>query len=171
MNQKIVGAVMIISAFAYSGVYIAKTKRERVMALRELNAALGLLYAELGTRLTPIAEAASRLSTAEGRYAPLFFERLRERMSGIGDTRFSEIWSGAARETFVCLERDELDGLCALGAVLGTYELSDQLSTIELCRESIGKRAQSAESELEEKERTSIGVCSVLGVLAAVALI
>lgn len=45
---------MIISAFAYSGVYIAKTKRERVTALRELNAALGLLYAELGTRLTPI---------------------------------------------------------------------------------------------------------------------
>lgn len=161
---------MIITAFSYSGFYIAKMKRERLAALRELNSALGILYAELNSKLSPMDDIASNLASTDGRYAPCFFRKVHERMCSIGEMRFCEIWSESAREVFNCLERDELNNLCALAYVLGAYEISEQLSSIELCRASIAKKAELAGAELIKNERTSIGVCSVLGILAAVAL-
>lgn len=166
-----IGALMIISAFAYSGLRIAKMKRERVTALRELSAALGIMYAELGTRLSPVGDIALRLASSEGRYVPLFFAKVHERMPHIGDSSFCEIWNAAARQTFDCLRQDELSDFCALSTVLGTYELSDQLSAVELCHVSLANKTENAESKLAENERTSIGICTVLGVLTAVALI
>lgn len=162
---------MIIFAFTYSGFCIAKTKRNRLAALRELNSALGILYAELNTRLSPMDKIAADLASSDGRYSPCFFGKVHERMGSIGEKRFCEIWSESAREVFSFLERDELNDLCALASVLGTYEISEQLSAIELCRVAIAKKAELAETELAKNERTSIGVCSALGVLAAVALI
>lgn len=162
---------MIITAFVYAGIYLIKTKRENVCALKEMHVALGMFRAELGVRLSPLSDITAHLAQEDGKYFPAFFSEINSQLFRLGEESFESIWKKAVETKLCCLEKEDLESLKHLGQMLGTYELTEQLNAIDLCCIELNEKLEYYQKELAGQERTCIGICSVLGVLIAVVLI
>ena len=167
--RKAAGAGLIILAFAYAGLLLVRTKKERIALLKALSDALSGLHAELGIRLTPLPEALSFLAQSGEASGAAFFSEVSS--ESFGELSFRERWCLAADRELMCLTSDERNELKRLGTFLGTYELSEQLNAISLCRAKLEHSRRRAEDELSGYTRSCIGLCISFGILLAILLV
>lgn len=146
-------------------------ERNRIHALEAVCGALGQMRIELSTRLAPIPELAGMLARRGQGDAQHFFAALCARLTDLGQSELSTLWSECAETKLFALDADELKDFIAIGRILGRGELSSQLAAIAQCEVSLNRALAEARAGLAEKRRLTLGVFSAAGLLLVIMLI
>lgn len=156
--MKIIGAGAIVCAiFLFTYIHI-KGKKVEIETLEELSRGIELIKAELGTRLAPMPEL---LSTAGGRCRGMagdFFKAVNNSLPLLNDSDFSKLWSAAADAYLNGISRREREQVKKLGAVLGRYELIEQLTAAEGCLEELKTAERLLRNAYPENRKLLLGI-------------
>ena len=161
---------MILAACFGAGTMVSQVKKQRIETLRGLCAALELMEAELGTRLSPMPELVGLLAGKMGGQTGAFFSHLSSLMEKLGAEDFSALWQEAANAMLDALDAADLDELCRLGHILGQYELDKQLAAVRLCAAALRSGLDAAEKEYPGEKRLGLGLSTAAGALLIIAL-
>lgn len=165
---KALGALCVAAGAVASAFSMVSGLSRRAKALQHIVAALDIMQAEIGERLTPLPELVELLSKRAGGAAALFFTRVSGKMDTLGDRSFLMIWTEALGLTpELQLTDTEAELMLELGSVLGRYDAEAQVKAISYTRRRLDSCLQQAEIERSERGR----VCGVLSVAAGLALI
>lgn len=166
---RILGALLIVTAFSLAGAAVSAELRARARRLAALCSALELLRGEVVDRLAPVPEIAERLAASGPEEARAFFRCLSLELERLGEKAFSEIWSSCAGS--IGLRPGELEALCGLGRCLGRYGADEQNAAISRCMAILGAFAKKAEDEAASGARLYGGLGVTVGLLFATVLI
>lgn len=160
MMVRLLGAGLLALAGLMAGLGEMGRLRARLSLMEDMDAALGLMAAEIEFHARPLAEIFQLLARQGPVGTREFFRLLTENGDGL-----QEMWSGAVSRFF----RDDGELLAGLGAVLGRFEGDRQAGEIGLVRQSIRDRAERIRKEIGEKAKNypALGLCAgaVAGIL------
>ena len=163
-------ALVLLSALSAAHCYSAGTAR-RVAALREMDAALAHMRAELSMRLSTLPELAALLAESEHGTAQQFFSALESALAHLGEESFPALWRKCVNEQLNALRASERDEMLRLGESLGRYELGEQLSALDLCRAQLNTSAEHAASALPDQKRLAYGLSAAAGGMLCILLL
>lgn len=166
---KYAGIFMISAACASFGVISAAGMKRHIELLAALCGSLRFISAEIGTRLRPLPELISELA-GRGGAAGEFYTGLAKKLDSIGEVDFSALWASSL-ECLTSLSLDELSALRALGDVLGRYELQEQLESIDICLDALGRSMHGLQAQYPERRRLVLGLSAAAGILVLIVLI
>ncbi len=147
--MKTAGCILIVIAALMSGAESLRRDRERAETLRSLTSSLTSLRAEIVSGFASTNEALAAVSgTLKGRTAE-FYARVAERMRGLGERSFFDIWSEAVKESLGVLSEDELEAIEEVGSGLGRYDRG----TVAAILDRAEKRLQVSYDLFEAKRR------------------
>lgn len=166
---KFIGAFFIAAGSVALGITPIMSLKRHIALLEALCASLRITAAELGTRLRPLPELISELSERGGAAGGFYADIARE-LDSIGEKDFSGLWS-AALDKLQFLSIDERETMNELGAVLGRYELQEQLDSIGLCLDVLSRKALELRTEYPERRRLILGLSAAAGFTTLIVLI
>lgn len=161
--MKIAGIGAIISAFFLLSLTLVGNKKAEINCLAELCTGFALIRAELGTRLTPMPELLSLLTDRCQGPAGSFFRAIGTALPLLGEKDFSTLWNAAAEEYLGCLSQRELETVKKAGAVLGKYELSEQISVIASCLTELRGAEEKLRAGYPQCRRLLFGISAAAG--------
>lgn len=165
--MKAAGCALVIIAALMTGAESVKRDRERAGTLRELISSFIALRAEIVSRLSPTDCALKSVeASAKGQTAD-FYSDIIERMDGLGEQSFGEIWSSAAAKRLTALSDEELEAADEVGKCLGRYDGD----TVAAVLDRAEKKLQSSLELFEARRRKEGGLRFLLPISAAVLLI
>ena len=171
MYIKLFGAVFAIAACLMAGNSYYISKRVHCRSLDAMCLMLRLMRSELstlGADLRCVLESiAPRLETPASDFALL----LSQSMDMLGQQSFEKLWTDCAATCLTALEGEELWALGELGAVLGRYELSQQLCALDACAERLCSMQEKAQSQLTAQRKLSLGLPAAFGIMLVIVLI
>lgn len=161
--MKIAGIGAIISAFFLLSLTLAGNKKAEINCLAELCTGFALIRAELGTRLTPMPELLLLLTDRCQGPAGSFFRAIGTALPLLEEKDFSTLWNAAAEEYLGCLSQRELETVKKAGAVLGKYELSEQISVIASCLAELRGAEEKLRAGYPQCRRLLFGISAAAG--------
>ena len=161
--MKVLGVGAIISAFFLLSLSLTGRRKAEIHCLEELCRGLELIRAELGTRLTPVPELLALLSEKCRGDAGLFFCTLGMTLPLLEEKEFSVLWNTAAESCLHCLRPEELEAVRKVGAVLGKYELSEQLTVVCSCLGELRDACEKWKAAYPESRRLFFGMSAAAG--------
>lgn len=167
--HKYIGAFLVAAGSAAIGMVTVISQKRHIQLLDELCASLRLMSAELGTRLRPLPELICELSE-KGDSVSGFYGDIAGRLDFIGETDFSVLWSDAV-ENIQLLSADERETMNRLGAVLGRYELREQLDSIDICLDALTRSVLGLRAEYPCRRRLFLGLSAAAGLMILIILI
>lgn len=157
--MKIAGLLAVMSACLWIACRLIMTRRRELRLLEGLCWGLRSVREELAARLCPIEELLRLAGDRAGGEAGRFFRAAADDMTGLGEMCFSEIW----KEACSALPDTERFLLVPLGATLGRYELSDQLSACDHCLGQLEQELKQLRSQLPEQRRLALALSAAAG--------
>ena len=166
MTLKIIGAALLAAAGFGLGLGRLGTARRSIALLKDIDAALGRLGAEIALLRRPVPEVFMSLAESGPKLTLGFFAFLGAECEC---SPLQETWGRAVG--LLGLRQEERRMLEGLGGVLGRYEAERQSAEVELVRSQLRASAEKLERELEGALRTypALGLCA--GAIAALLLI
>ena len=161
--MKVAGIGAIFSAFFLLFLTLTGNKKAEINCLAELCTGFALIRAELGTRLTPMPELLSLLTERCQGPAGGFFRTVDSALPLLAEKDFSALWNAAAEEHLGCLGQRELETVKKAGAVLGKYELSEQISVVSSCLEELRGAEEKGRADYPQCRRLLFGVNAAAG--------
>lgn len=161
--MKVLGIGAIISAIFLLALNLTGRRKAEIDCLAELCRGLELIRAELGSRLTPMPELLGLLEDQCAGEAGNFFRTVGCALPLLEEKDFSTLWSLAADEVLRCLGQRELDIIKKVGAVLGKYELSEQLNVIGSCLRELRAGEEKLREAYPQNRRLFFGLSAAAG--------
>ncbi len=160
MTARLLGAGLLALAGFMAGVGQLGRLRSRLRLMEDMDAALGLMAAEIEFHARPLPEVFENLYRRGPARTRGFFVLLASDADGL-----QELWPGAVSRFF----GEDGEALLSLGAVLGRFEGDRQAREIEYARQSLRDRAEKIRRETGEKAKNypALGLCAgaVVGIL------
>lgn len=166
-----IGAAAVMLASFGIGVLSVRQRQRHLLYLRELEAALLYLTAELEEKQSPLPELIKTGCIVSSGEAKLFFHDLYERLSGLGDKCFHELWEDTVRKHYAMLAEGERRELLALGRQLGRASLQRQLAACERCTHFLAAARESGESLYIRERRMRLALPAAMGGLLLILLL
>lgn len=169
---RIVGAILILTATTMIGFLVSKKYHDRPKQLRQWRSALQSLEAEIVYGLTPIEDAARRLSEQLPRPLCLFFADLSERLE-TGDGSLETIWQETVQRFWpnTALDTVEKEVLLQFGATLGKQDAGNQKKHIRLALSHLEREETEARDAQARYEKMAKSLGFLAGVLIVLLLI
>ena len=170
--QKAIGIVMVILAPTLMGFSKTLKLRSKARFLADLISALGMLRAEICTRLTPLPDVMEILSKSAPNSCRTFFAGLHKGLGRLGELSFAEVWEDEVRTLRgAVLSEEEYEAVNALGTTLGRYDSQEQKTSIDtmIARISLFTDEARAACEVQGKLWTGLGVAA--GIMIAIAIV
>lgn len=168
MIAKLIGSMFIITASSIIGVMIARMKSERVRQIRNLISALNMLDVEVRFALSSLPEAFNKISKAIDPKTGEIFEHAAELIIN-GKHDACNAWQKSLEHCMpaLCINREDMNILAALGNSLGEVDSESQSKNIRLVIEQLKRQELRADEERAKGERLfrSIGVLSGLAIV------
>ena len=161
--MKVLGIGAIISAIFLLALNLTGRRKAEIDCLAELCRGLELIRAELGSRLTPMPELLGLLEAQCTGEAGNFFRAVGNALPLLEEKDFSSLWSLAADEVLRCLGQRELDIVKKVGAVLGKYELSEQLNVLGSCLTELKAMEEKLREAFPQNRRLFFGLSAAAG--------
>lgn len=165
------GVLLIVIAFLSYALLTLRDKHAAIRSLRDVSAALELLYGELEMHETPLPEAIARsvrYSRGDGKN---LFQNLTVLLLRLGEESFADLWSKAVSQSCRQLPASALDELARLGLSLGRYELSTQLREMRGCIALLCRTREEGERSFPSERRLWLGLCAAAGCFLAILMI
>lgn len=160
MTVRLLGAGLLALAGLMAGLGEMGRLRARLSLMEDMDAALGLLAAEIEFHARPLPEIFENLHLRGPERTRGFFGLLAADVGGV-----QELWEASVRQVF----GDDAEALAGLGAVLGRFEGDRQAGEINAVRHSLRDRAERIRKEIGEKAKNypALGLCAgaVVGIL------
>ncbi len=166
---KFIGALLLTAAGLYTGVLTAGENKRRIEAMRSLCTALDLLRGELATRSCGLPELLRIVAGKSQGDAKLFFCALSASMTSLGEEAFSAIWENACDA--LKLPPEFLEILSGIGAALGRFDLSLQLTALDTALSELRSILQNAEERYPDQRRVSLALPAAVSALLAILLL
>lgn len=164
---RLIGSVLLAGGSAALGFGAVRRLDGRVRDLRGLEAGVEILQRELGWRLAPLPDALVRTAEGTAGRAAQFFQSCAQEALYLNGRSFQQIWRETAESSKMRLEREDMELLEQLGAVLGRYDGDSQRQALEAAGARLAQRRAGA---VEQRGRLG-KVYSVLGISAGLLLV
>jgi len=129
---RLAGAVMLAAGSVFLAAGAIAGLKQRVADLYQLISGLETVLRELDYRLAPLPEllrlAAGQTQGAVARFFSLAADGVDRPERG----SFQELWRAAAKESRLCLDKEDLLLLHQLGGVLGSYDGENQCRALQM---------------------------------------
>ena len=165
------GVLLIVLAFLSYALLTLRDKRAAIRSLRDVSAALELLYAELEMHATPLPEAIARSARYSRGNGKALFQNLTVLLLRLGEESFADLWSKAVSQSCRQLPSAALDELARLGLSLGRYELSAQLRDIRGCIALLCRTREERARSYPSERRLWLGLSAAAGCFLAILMI
>lgn len=170
---KIIGILLTIVAFSYTGFSYAKNITTRIEQLNELKKITVMLEGELRYGNSTIEEALISIAVRTSLPFAEFFNKVADELNQNTGRSFSEIWyenAGKLTEN-TKLNNDDIAEIGSLGDNLGYLDLKAQSESISLYKERLSLRLDELNEGAEKKVKMyrSLGVS--MGILTAIILL
>ncbi|MBO8125874.1 MAG: stage III sporulation protein AB [Firmicutes bacterium] len=151
LSYKLLGALLIVAASTAAGYRLAGALRLRAHILQDLVYALQALETEVTTLLSPLPEAAARISQGARTQQVAHFFRIFGNKLRTGQESTHEIWVRTARQVLgsAGLAPEDLAAMERLGRHLGRSDRQDQLKHIARARADLEGAVQRAREQWE----------------------
>lgn len=170
---KIIGILLAVVAFSYTGFSYAKNITTRIEQLNEIKKITVMLEGELRYGNSTIEEALRSIATRTSLPFAEFFNKVADELNQNTGRSFSEIWyenAGKLTESSK-LNNDDIAEFGSLGDNLGYLDLKAQSESISLYKERLSLRLDELNEGAEKKVKMyrSLGVS--MGILTAIILL
>lgn len=169
--MKLVGIALIIMAFLTYALLTLRDKRAAIHCLRDVSAALELLYGELEMHAAPLPEAIARAAHFSRGAGKALFQNLTVLLLRLGEESFADLWRKAVQQSCRQLPPPSRDEIERLGVSLGRYELSTQLRELRSCISSLCRSREEGERSFPSERRLWLGLCAAAGCFLAILMI
>ena len=139
--MKIIGAVLLVSAFGWFGYSLVVSTRRKERLVDALAASLVILRGEITTRLTPLPDCTALLARTGPQACRGFYTDLSAALDALGEVEFADLWNTCLAT--LELPREARSALADLGRSLGRYSADEQGAAIDRCLEAAGPFAHS----------------------------
>jgi len=163
-----IGALIILFSANAIGRLFAKQFSERPRQLRQLKSALQSLETEITYGLSPIGEAASRLSEQLPEPSRSLFYFFSEKLAQ-GEASLKEAWNETLKEFWpkTAMKKNELEIMKQFGATLGLSDRENQQKQIRLALSHLEREEAEARAAQNQYEK----MLKSLGFLAGLLLV
>lgn len=168
--MKNAGLILIFLSSLVFGFEMNRPGKQRIELLEKLCRSLELLHAEMSSRPGSI-EALCSLLAADISGAAEFFGKITENMDKLGNQSFQEIWTTCIETKLSYLNSDDQYAMKSLGAVLGSYELSEQLASISACRNRLYNNLVELKAVYPANRKMYLGISCSVGAMLILVLI
>ncbi|MFC0613173.1 stage III sporulation protein SpoIIIAB [Scopulibacillus daqui] len=171
---KIIGACMIIASTTGAGMFISRQFSERPKQLRQLRSALQSLEAEIMYGLTPVKEAASRLSGQLPKPLSLFFEKLAVKLSEEEEAvTLQSAWKESLEAFWqqTALQKNEKEIMYQFGATLGKHDSENERKQIRLALAHLEREENEARNAQSKYEKMAKSLGLLAGLLIVLLLL
>ena len=166
---KLLACVFIMLSALVFGTELSKTEKKKLALVAGICKALEMMHGELSARPAMMAELCADISEKTVGEIRLFFESVTESLTSLGEISFSDIWSNALRNSFLILDKQQLETLESLGALMGSYQLSDQLCAINNCKTELENDLRNLKERYENSKKLFLGIpCSLAAMLLVI---
>jgi len=169
--MKYMGLAFILFSCISASIQILREERKRVEMPKNLCSSLENMQAELASRACPLPDLFTALARSAEGEAEVFFTGICGSMNMLGRESFSEIWDMCAEESFTLLNREEMRLLKRIGAVLGRYELDEQLKILRQCTNSFNENLKCAEYKYLSEKKLKLALGAGTGLMLIIVLI
>ena len=167
--MKLLGAAVVLASSALFGAILVKTRKKELSLLKQWCLILERIGGDLRLTARPIPEILKRISISDGQEAEQFIHEICMRYEQ-EDKSFSEIWTEGVKNGFPEMNERDREILLELGARLGRADLSQQLKTVDQCREQLRKHYEQLSRQYQSEQKLVFGVPTALGALVAILL-
>lgn len=166
--MKLIGAILLAAASGLFGAALTASGKKKTRLLSAMITSLGMLRAEIATRLTPLPECAERLAESGPGACRSFYASLASAMDALGDVEFSQLW--AACVSTLELPRGAREPLLDLGRSLGRFNAPEQAAAIDRCCEQLGGIYSDIRAAEPAAVKLKLGLSLACGLMLAVLL-
>lgn len=169
MNEKILGAVLIIAIATAGGFLIARRFSGRTREIRQLENLILYIETEILYGATPLNLIMERVALREKGPLANIFHQIAERMKERGPT-FRIIWEEEMQKGWpkTYLQKEELKIMLQLGASLGISDRIDQQNHLRLALTHLKEEESKAQEEQAKYEKLSRTLGFLTGVLIVI---
>jgi len=169
--MKWIGALIIIFSATAIGRLLALQFRERPRQLRQLKSALQSLETEITYGLSPIGEAAKRLSEQLPNPSKRFFSLFSDKLAQ-GEASLKEAWDETLKEFWpsTAMKKNELEIMKQFGATLGLSDRENQQKQIRLALSHLEREETEARAAQNQYEKMLKSLGLLAGLLIAIIL-
>ena len=165
------GALLVMASCLYYCGQICQGKRLRIRELRGLIECLEHMLGELELRGASTPELLGRMCELSEGETGVFFHRLKEAMSRLGEESFSLLWRETAAQALRFLSPGELDEMIRAGAVLGRLDLEAQLRTLRFLRGVLQNAMEDERRSFPLRRKLLYGLCACGGLFLIVLIL
>ena len=174
------GALLVMASCLYYCGQICQGKRLRIRELRGLIECLEHMLGELELRGASTPELLGRMCELSEGETGVFFHRLKEAMSRLGEESFSLLWRETAAQALRFLHKlpvpdmvspGELDEMIRAGAVLGRLDLEAQLRTLRFLRGVLQNAMEDERRSFPLRRKLLYGLCACGGLFLIVLIL
>ena len=169
--MKGVGALLVMASCLYYCRQICQGKRLRIRELRGLIECLEHMLGELELRGASTPELLGRMCELSEGETGVFFHRLKEAMSRLGEESFSLLWRETAAQALRFLSPGELDEMIRAGAVLGRLDLEAQLRALRFLRGVLQNAMEDEQRSFPLRRKLLYGLCACGGLFLIVLIL
>ncbi len=164
------GIVLTFLSSLIFGFEMIKPVKRRMELLNKLCRSLELMHAEMTSRPSSL-ESLCRLLASDFDGTAEFFCGIIENMDELGCKSFREIWNDALNEKLKHLNPDDICAMESLGAVLGNYELSEQLEAIAVCKSRLYNNLLELNATYPANRKLCLGISCSVGAMLVLVLV
>jgi stage III sporulation protein AB len=170
---KIFGAVIIIFACGFAGVYKGQCYAKRPIQIRKIRSALQNLESEISWAATPLPEALNRVGLIIGNPINKLFIRAGCLIEKNKNKSVGELWEAALIEikSSLSIGEEEIEVLKSFGYSLGNTHKDEQIKNINLVKEHLKSLEIKAEAEKNKYEKMYRTLGFLLGMALTLVLI
>ena len=170
--QKAIGIVMVVLAPSLMGFSRTLKLRSRAGFLADFIPVLGIMRAEICTRLTPLPELMEQLSTSAPSSCREFFAGLYKGIERLSEICFSQVWTDGVKSLRkTVLADEELEIINSLGASLGRYDSQEQKASIDAVIARLSVLAEEARAQCIVQGKLWTGLGAAMGIILAIAIV
>ena len=169
--MKLLGMCMILGSCIICGYIYAEKKNERIKTLESFCEMMELMQGELESRLSSLPDMVRELMNRVDGPAAVFLESLNEALHFLGEKGLGDIWVDSCAEAFGFLDEGEKKVFYSLSNVLGKYDVSRQIASLDDCIGQFGQALSREKLDYPQVRKLSLGVSLSAGVLLTIMLV
>ena len=166
-----IGAAAIMLASFGTGCISVLQMQKRLHALRDMCYTLTFLSGELAAKQSPLPEVLESCCQYSRGEAFIFFRRIKESLSQLGEKSFFELWESTVAQVTPHLSHAEKGELLSLGRQLGRTSLSDQLAALERSRNLLSTMLEREERLFQRERKIRLALPSAAGAMLLILLL